>query len=157
MTQNVSIGINAQPDQAIEAFRKITEEAKRLGVEVKNISSMDMFPGLEDAKRLLREINTGFEQMFSRAISGQAAGELRTGAKNGIYGKDVVSWMGGVQNQFPDQKELVRHLKDVISQASRISAFGSNAGAHIPQNGTPPAYSTQTGHPFHGKLDSHST
>jgi hypothetical protein len=137
MTQNVSIGINAQPDQAIEAFRKITEEAKRLGVEVKNISSMDMFPGLEDAKRLLREINTGFEQMFSRAISGQAAGELRTGAKNGIYGKDVVSWMGGVQNQFSDQKELVRHLKDVISQASRISAFGSNAGAHIPQNGTP--------------------
>ncbi len=120
----VSIPFSAEPNQILDAFRRIQEEARKTNRELKSLGDVD-FPGLEDAKRQLQDMQRGFEQMFSKAIRTNAAGDLRSGSRNGVYDKDVVSWLSNVQKQFPDQKDLVRHLKSVIEQSARI-------GQHIP-------------------------
>ena len=137
MTQTVSIGINAQPTQVIEAFRKITEEAKRLGIEVKNMSSLDMIPGLEDAKQQIRDINAGMQQMYSTAVRGSAASALRSGRQAGLY-NDAMSWHQNVGRQFPDAAAQQRHVDAVLMQAQHISSMGGGGGGGISPGGISP-------------------
>ena len=123
MSQNVSIGINAQPNQAINALKQIMDEARRLGLEVKKISDMDMLPGLEDAKQQIRDINAGMQQMQSTAVRGNAASALRAGRQAGMH-SDVISWYQNVGRQFPDANAQQRHIDAVLSQAQSIASMG---------------------------------
>lgn len=134
---NVAIDVSAKPNEILDSFRRIQEEARKTGRELKNLGDVN-FPGLEHAKRQLEDIQHGFEQMFAKGVRGSAAESLRAGNISGMYGKDIVSWLSNAQRQFPNDKDLNKHMSAVLSQASRISTFG-NGNAHIPQNSTPAA------------------
>ncbi len=140
---SVSIPFSAQPDQVLEAFRRIQEEARKTGQQLKGLGDVN-FPGLESARQKLADLQPGFEQLFSKTMRGEAAGALRSGNNNGVYDKDIVSWLGNVSKQFPDQKELVRHLKAVIEQAGRVSQYmpgTSPISPHNPSSPLPPTFS----------------
>lgn len=127
MSQNVSIGINAQPNQAVNAFKQIMDEARRLGLEIKKMSDLDMLPGLDAAKQHVRDINAGMQQMYSTAVRGNAAAALRSGRQAGLY-SDAISWHQNVGRQFPDQHAQQRHIDAVLSQAGNIAAMGGGSG-----------------------------
>jgi len=127
VSQNVSIGINAQPNQAVNALKQIMDEARRLGVEVKKMSDLDMLPGLDAAKQHVRDINAGMQQMYSTAVRGNAASALRSGRQAGLY-SDAISWHQNVGRQFPDQQAQQRHIDAVLSQALNISSMGGGGG-----------------------------
>lgn len=133
----VAIPFSAQPDQVLEAFRRIQEEARKTNRELRNLGDID-FPGLEDARQKLADLQPGFEQLFSKIMRSEAAGALRSGNNNGVYDKDIVSWLGNVSKQFPDQKDLVRHLKAVIEQAGRVSQYIPGTSPIAPHNPSSP-------------------
>lgn len=127
MTNTVGVIFSAQPNQVLDAYRRIQEEAKRTNKEVRSMADIH-FPGLEDAKRDLEEINRGFQQMFSKVVRGNQAEALRSGAKGGVYDRDIISWMQNGRRQFPDEAAWQRHVQGVLRQAGNLSAMGSFGG-----------------------------
>jgi hypothetical protein len=77
---NVSIGFSDQPNQVLDAYRKIEEAAKRANKELRSMADVD-FPGLEDARDELEAINRGSTQMFSKLVRGPQAEALRSGGR----------------------------------------------------------------------------
>jgi hypothetical protein len=132
----VAVPFSADPNQVLEAFRRIQEEARRTGRELKSLGDIN-FPGLEDAKKILEDANRGLEQMFSPAVRGRAAESLRSGAKAGMYDRDIVSVLGNAQRQFPDERALNNHINAVVQQATRIAALsgGMSGGGEEAQGG----------------------
>lgn len=120
----VSVPFSAQPNQVLDAFRRIQEEARKTGRELKNLGDVN-FPGLEDAKRTLESVNVGLQQMMSPAVRTRAAESLRAGVKAGMYSPDIVSVLSNTQRQFPDQHALQNHLNALVQQSSNIAAMDS--------------------------------
>ena len=123
----VAVPFSADPNAVIDAFRRIQEEARKTGRELKSLGDVD-FPGLEGAKKQLQDMQTGFQQLFAPAVRGGAAESLRSGARAGMYEQDIVSWMQGAQRQFPDPAALNRHIQQVLTQSGRIAGMGPGGG-----------------------------
>jgi len=124
----VSVPFAADPNQVLEAFRRIQEEARKTGRELKSLGDIDL-PGLEDARKQLEDMQRGFGQLFAPAVRGGAAEALRSGARSGMYQPDIVSWMQNAQRQFPDPNELNRHIQAVLKQSGRIAGFDAPGAA----------------------------
>lgn len=131
---SVSIPFSAQPDQVLEAFRRIQEEARKTGRELKNLGDVN-FPGLEDAKRILEETNLGMTQMLSPAVRSRAAETLRAGVKAGLYQPDIVSVLSNAQRQIPDPRAMNNHLQALLQQSGNIAAMGGGGDGGVPSGG----------------------
>ena len=127
----VSVPFSAEPNQVLDAFRRIQEEARKTGRELKNLGDVN-FPGLEDAKRQLEHMNVGLQQMMSPAVRTRAAESLRAGVKAGLYQPDIVSVLNNAQRQFPDPKALQNHLNSLMLQSGNIAAMGGGGGGRGP-------------------------
>lgn len=124
---NVVVGLSAQPDQVLGAYRKIEEAAKRANKELKSMADID-FPGLEDARDELERINVGLAQMGSKLVRGSTAEAYRAGVRGGAYqGGDIVSVLRGMRSQYPDEAAYQREVQKIVRQAGNLANLGGFA------------------------------
>lgn len=127
MNDKVSVGVSANPDQVLAAFKKIEGAAKAAGREIKGMTDIH-FPGLEEAEKTLRDFQRGFDQMLSSAVSGRAAQALRSGVHAGMYSRDPVSWFMNSGRQFPDDRAHQQHVQSVLQQSAALARFSPAGG-----------------------------